>query len=60
MLEKVAPEKVSTIILKSTCFTEYKKDKVITFKFVNVNLKWNTQSSNDIWYTVFGYLFYNV
>ncbi|XP_027229784.1 BLOC-2 complex member HPS3 isoform X1 [Penaeus vannamei] len=30
MLEKIAPEKVSTIILKSTCFTEYKKDKVLS------------------------------
>ncbi|XP_042207790.1 Hermansky-Pudlak syndrome 3 protein-like isoform X2 [Homarus americanus] len=30
MLEKVAPEKVSTIILKSSCLTDYKKDKVLT------------------------------
>ncbi|XP_066989982.1 BLOC-2 complex member HPS3 isoform X2 [Macrobrachium rosenbergii] len=29
MLEKVAPEKVSTIILKSKCLKDYKKDKVL-------------------------------
>ncbi|XP_071522877.1 BLOC-2 complex member HPS3 isoform X3 [Panulirus ornatus] len=29
MLEKVAPEKVSTIILKSSCLSDYKKDKVL-------------------------------
>ncbi|KAK4302345.1 hypothetical protein Pmani_025562 [Petrolisthes manimaculis] len=29
MLENIAPYKVSTIILKSNCFKEYKKDKVL-------------------------------
>lgn len=28
MMEQVAPDKVSSIILKSNCFKEYKKDKV--------------------------------
>ncbi|CAL4066395.1 unnamed protein product, partial [Meganyctiphanes norvegica] len=30
MLEKIAPQEVSPIILKSSCFKEYKKDKVLS------------------------------
>uniref|UniRef100_A0A0P4VX76 Uncharacterized protein n=1 Tax=Scylla olivacea TaxID=85551 RepID=A0A0P4VX76_SCYOL len=29
MMEKIAPEKVSAVILQSNCFKEYKKDKVL-------------------------------
>lgn len=37
MLEKVAPEKVSAIILQSNCFKDYKKDKVGNFRSLRIH-----------------------